>query len=50
MTERELLALMAACVWGHVSMRDGPLTTTELAIAVARDLLDEIDRAIEKEG
>lgn len=50
MTDRELLALMAACLWGQLDTRDRGQTSTELAAMIARDLLNEIDRAIKKEG
>lgn len=46
MTDRELIALMAASVWPAINSYGKTLSDRELAVNVARDLLDEVDRQL----
>jgi len=50
MTDREIIALMAASIWPAIDNSNSTLTSRELAVNVARDLLREVDRQMPDRG
>jgi hypothetical protein len=46
MTDRELLGLMAAAVWGHIDTHGGTKTVSEIAVEAAREILTDIDETL----
>jgi hypothetical protein len=53
MTDRELLCLITAVIWGHVDVSGSTLTTIEGALKIAREIISTVDETLtpsEREG